>query len=80
MPQKRRKLIFELTTTEKQDRFRTVLAEAINRAASLNQPVIYRNELCTQPNFFIHRYPNGQTLLIEQNIRNSEERTVRVIR
>jgi hypothetical protein len=75
----RRKLIFELTSAEKKSKFESILNAEIQRAAELNLPFVYRNELCTEPNMFIHRYPDGRTLLIEQDRHNSEERIVRTI-
>ena len=77
MPVKNRRLIFELSIKEKEDKLGRVLKEAIEKASLLNQPLVYRNELCIRPNLFIHKYPNGSTILIEQDSQNSTEKTIR---
>ena len=79
MPLKNRRLIFELTSKEKESRFKSVLFETLQKAVALNQPVVYRNELCVKPNLFIHKYPNGRSLLIEQDTQNSVEKTIKVL-
>jgi hypothetical protein len=73
------KLIFELSDKEKESKFRSVLSDAIRKAASLNLPLVYRNELCNKPNLFIHQYPNGKKVMIEQDTQSSLERTVQVL-
>jgi hypothetical protein len=80
MPVKDRKLIFELSKTEREIKFRSVLSSVMQKASSLNLPIIYRNELCVKPNLFIHKYPNGRTVLIEQDSKDSTERTVKILR
>ena len=70
MPAKKHRLIFELSPQEKENKFRTVLSKAINNIKALNQPIVYRNELCVKPNLFIHKYPNGKSVLIEQDTHN----------
>jgi hypothetical protein len=79
MPAKRRRLIFELSPKERETRLKAVLADARRKATALNQPMVYRNELCTKPNQFIHKYPDGRTVLIEQDSTNSLETTIRVL-
>jgi len=79
MPAKNRRLIFELSTKEKENKFKTVVFEAINNLTALNQPIVYRNELCVKPNLFIHKYPDGKSVLIEQDTRNSAEKTILVL-
>ena len=79
MPAKNRRLIFELSTKEKEYKFRTVVSEAINNLTALNQPIVYRNELCVKPNLFIHKYPNGKSVLIEQDAQTSIEKTILVL-
>jgi hypothetical protein len=79
MPVKRQRLIFELSTKEKENRFKAVLSEAIAKATALNLPMVYRNELCVKPNLFIYKYPNGRKVLIEQNSQNSTEKTVKIL-
>ncbi|MBS1502104.1 MAG: hypothetical protein JST32_08590, partial [Bacteroidetes bacterium] len=78
-PGKKQRLIFELSASEKEGKLKGVLADAVHQAALLNLPVVYRNELCVKPNLFIHKYPNGKKLLIEQDSRNSVEKTIRVL-
>jgi len=73
----KQKLIVELSGKERADRLENVLVNALKKAKELNQPVIYRNELCIKPNLFIHKYPNGKTVLIEQDSHNSAEKIVR---
>jgi hypothetical protein len=80
MRTKRRKLIFELNAKEKENRLKGILSEAIQKAMALNLPMVYRNELCVKPNLFIHQYPDGKKVLIEQNTHNSEEKTIRILR
>lgn len=79
MPAKRRKLIFELSQQEKEARFRRALSATFEKAKELNQPVVYRNELCVKPNLFIYQYPDGRTELIEQDSKNSKEKTLKVL-
>lgn len=80
MPAKRRRLIFELSPKEKESKLQSALSEALKKAMVMNQPVVYRNELCVKPNLFIHKYPNGRRVLIEQDSYNSVEKTVQVLR
>ena len=79
MPAKSRRLIFELSAKEKENKFRAIVSEAINNLTALNQPIVYRNELCVKPNLFIHKYPNGKSVLIEQDAQNSIEKTILVL-
>jgi hypothetical protein len=61
---------FALTNEEKESRLKAVLAKEIGKTKAMNLPIIYRNELCVKPNMFIHKYPDGHTLLIEQSSSN----------
>jgi len=79
MPAKNRRLIFELPVKEKESKLKAALSKAINELTTLNQPIVYRNELCVRPNLFIHKYPNGKSVLIEEDIQNSVEKTVKVL-
>jgi hypothetical protein len=74
---KKHRLIFELSKSERESRLMSVLNEAIKVAADMQQPLVYKNNLCIQPNFFIHQYPNGKKFLIEQNQENSQERILK---
>ena len=56
MPAKRRRLIFELSSIEKESKPNAALSEDIKKATVLNQPMVYRNELCVKPNLFVHKY------------------------
>jgi hypothetical protein len=76
---KRQKLIFELSEQEKESKLKTVLAAELERVIAMNQPIIYRNELCIRPNLFIHEYPNGRKELIEQNSYTSEEKIISIL-
>jgi hypothetical protein len=80
MPIKRGKLIFELSIKERENKLKGVLSDAIQQATALNLPMVYRNELCDKPNLFIHKYPDGKRILIEQNPKNSAEKTIKILR
>lgn len=73
------KYFFALTAEEKENILNEVLAGEMEKAKAMNLPVVYRNELCVKPNMFIHRYPNGYTVLIEQDSSNSEEKIIKVL-
>jgi hypothetical protein len=79
MASKGQKFFFALTAEEKESRLKAVLAKEMERTKAMNLPVIYRNELCVKPNMFIHKYPNGRILLIEQNSITSEEKIIKVL-
>jgi len=74
------KLFFQLSKEEQDSRLKAVLEEEMVRVKAMNLPIIYRNELCVEPNQFIHKYPNGRTELIEINIDNSEEKVIKVLK
>lgn len=78
--QKKNELIFELSETEIEARLKKVLKPILDQNAALQQPVVYRNSLCIKPNFFIHKFPNGNRLLIERNLDDSSAKTVKVLR
>lgn len=80
MPQVRnRKLIFQLSAQEKARRFVGLVSAVVDKAKSMNQPIIYKNDLCIKRNMFIHQYSNGRTELIEQDIDTSAERIIQVL-
>ncbi|MCX2477745.1 hypothetical protein OQY15_01505 [Pedobacter sp. MC2016-15] len=74
------RLIFDLPKSERDLSLRSALNEAIQLAIEKNQPFVYRNSLCIQPNYFIHEYPDGKKFLIAQNQNNSEETVLRELR
>jgi hypothetical protein len=74
-----KKYFFELSAEERESRLKAVLEEELEKAKAMNLPIIYRNELCVKPNMFIHQYPNGHTVLIEQDSSNSEEKVIKVL-
>jgi hypothetical protein len=76
---KRQKFFFALSAEEQDSRLKAVLAEEMEKVKAMNLPVVYRNELCVKPNLFIHKYPNGHTVLIEQDSYNSEEKIIKVL-
>jgi len=76
-PSKKHRLIFELSKTERESLLKSALNDAIQLTVDLQQPFVYRNSLCIQPNFFIHHYPNGKKYLISQNQDNSKESVLR---
>lgn len=73
------KLIFELSAQEKENKLKAVLSVAVNKASALNLPFIYKNELCVKPSLFIHKYPDGRELLIEQDPKTFSEKTIMVL-
>lgn len=74
------KLFFQLSKEEQDSRLKAVLEEEMVKVKAMNLPIIYRNELCVEPNQFIHKYPNGRTEIIEINIDNSEEKVIKVLK
>ena len=74
---KKHRLIFELSKSERESRLKSALNEVIQLTIDMQKPFVYRNNLCIQPNFFIHQYPNGKKFLISQNQDNSKERILR---
>jgi len=79
MPVKQKRLIFELSTTEKEQKLGSTLSNAMRKAAALNLPIIYRNELCVKPNLFVHKYPNGRKELVEQDSESFAEKTLQIL-
>ena len=78
MPTKKRtKLIFEYSDVELNAMLRETLTIELEKKAARNLPLVYRNSLCSQPNQFIHEYPDGRKLLIQQDSKNSEETILR---
>ncbi|OQP51185.1 hypothetical protein [Niastella populi] len=73
------KLFFKLSAEEQENRLKAVLEKEMEIAKARNLPIIYRNELCVKPNYFIHKYPNGRQELIELNPDNSEETVIKVL-
>lgn len=73
------KPFFALSKEEKENRLQAVLDAEKERMSAMNLPIVYRNELCVKPNLFIHKYPNGYTVLIEQDSHNSEEKVIKVL-
>lgn len=70
---KKHRLIFELSKSERKLRLKSALNEVIQLTVDMQKPFVYRNNLCIQPNFFIHQYPNGKKYLISQDQENSKE-------
>ncbi|MGN7986057.1 hypothetical protein ACTJKC_01890 [Pedobacter sp. 22226] len=79
MSKRESRLIFEVPKSEKEHRFHTVLEQLKQLKVKLNQPFVYRNELCVERNQFIHQYPNGDIFLIEQDQQDSSEKVLRVL-
>lgn len=79
MDSNEQKYFFALTAEEKENILNEVLAEEMEKAKAMNLPVIYRNELCVKPNMFIHKYPDGHTVLIEQDSSNSAIKVIKVL-
>ena len=71
------RLIFELSKSERELRLKNALNEVVQLTIDMQKPFVYRNNLCIQPNFFIHQYPNGKKFLISQNQENSRESVLR---
>ena len=74
---KKHRLIFELSKSERESRLKSALKEVIQLTIDMQKPIVYRNNLCIQPNYFIHQYPNGKKYLISQNQEDSKERILR---
>ncbi|MBB5646188.1 hypothetical protein [Pedobacter cryoconitis] len=74
---KKHRLIFELSKSERELRLKSALNEVIQLTVDMQKPFVYRNNLCIQPNFFIHQYPNGKKYLISQDQENSKENILR---
>jgi len=74
---KKHRLIFELSKSERELRLKSALNEIVQLTIDLQKPFVYRNDLCIQPNFFIHQYPNGKKYLISQDQENSKENILR---
>lgn len=72
-------MVFELSAEEKERKFKAVLSKELQRDRALNLPMVYRNELCIKPNMFIHKYPDGKRILIEQDLQNSTEKIIRIL-
>lgn len=77
---KRQKFIFEQNIQGKEEKLKIALSEAVKKATAMNQPIVYRNAMCTKPNMFVHKYPNGQKKLIEQDQETSVEKTIMVLK
>ena len=71
------RLIFELSKSERESLLQSALNEVTELTVTMQKPFVYRNNLCTEPNFFIHGYPNGKIYLISQNQENSKETILR---
>ena len=81
MPNERKhKFILESPNAETERELKAVLTAAIRKAKEMNQPLIYRNNLCVKPSLFIHKYPNGEEFLVEQDVNTLSEKKVRVLR
>jgi hypothetical protein len=74
-----KKFYFTLSPEERKSRLKAVLEKELEKVKAMNQPVIFRNELCVKPNLFIHKYPNGRTELIELNTHTLEEKVIKVL-
>jgi hypothetical protein len=72
-----KKSLLDLSTRERENRFKAVLKNVLAERKAQNVPIVYRNSLCVSRNQFIHEYPNGQKFLIRQNQNNSEEKIIR---
>lgn len=74
------KLIFELSSAQKEARFKPVLEKAMLLTYAMDRPLIYRNKLCIKKNQFIHQHKDGRSYLIEQDQNNSKERVIKELR
>jgi|RhiMetdeSRZDD1v2_1073273.scaffolds.fasta_scaffold03244_22 hypothetical protein len=74
MPEKgTHKQVFELNGEDLNVQLKKTLDKELKLQAEKNLPLVYKNRLCIKNNQFIHEYPNGKRLLIEQNQNTSEE-------
>lgn len=67
------------TSFNLKNRFISALSTAFRESAALNLPIVYRDSLCVTPDLFIHKYPDGRKLLIEQAADSFEIRVLRVL-
>lgn len=65
------------SANELDSELKATLQSILDEKAKLNLPLVYRNSLCKRRNQFVHEYPDGKKLLIEQNIKTSEEIVLR---
>ena len=73
------KYYFALNPEERKNRLKAILEKELEKVKAMNQPVVFRNELCVKPNLFIHKYPNGRTELIELDVHTLEEKVIKVL-
>ncbi len=72
-------IIFALLMSNKDlnIKLKQVLYKALEEKASKNLPLVYRNRFCTKENQFIHAYPNGRKVLIQQDPKTSVEKVIK---
>ena len=73
MEAKNHRLIFELSKSERERKFKKVLKSVFNLTLELDQPIVFKNNLCIKRNYFIHQYHDGRKYLIEQSQKDSSE-------
>lgn len=66
-------LILDCSAGDLTAQLEKTLKTALDKKATMNLPLVYRNSFCKQRNQFVHEYPNGKKLLIQQNSKTSEE-------
>jgi hypothetical protein len=70
-------VILDSSVVELTLQLKETLNPVLKKNAHMNLPLVYRNSFCKQKNQFIHEFPNGRKLLIQQNSKNSEEIVLR---
>ncbi len=60
-----------------QAQLKQVLLKTLQEQSKKNLPFVYRDKFCVKKNQFIHLYPNGRKVLIEQNSKNSMEKIIK---
>jgi len=59
-------------------KLKEVLVKTLEEQASKNLPFVYRDKSCVTKSQFIHLYPNGNKVLIQQDRNNSTEKVIKV--
>jgi len=69
---------YSCVLTNRKQKMEEVLKKALAEQAEKGLPFVYRDSSCKAENQFIHRYPNGTRVLIEQDSKDSSEKVLKV--
>lgn len=71
-------IIFALMNTiDVKTRMANTLRRVLEEQARKNLPHVYRDASCISKSQFIHLYPDGKKVLIQQNRATSEEKVIK---